>query len=126
MNLMAKLHDVQLLTLVFVFVEQPAQIHESLVCNVFIVYAHPLPLAAQEVGGIYGTSTAAVYCIKALPVHEQCVQTPYQAPTTAKTCQIRALLKVGQRELTVQTTSGVACIVPQLRATSEHLQSSAP
>ena len=51
-----------------VFVKQSAQVHEGLVGNVIIVDAHSFPLPSQEIGCIDGPRTAAVNCIKALPV----------------------------------------------------------
>lgn len=56
-----------------VAVEQAAKVHELLVGDVFIVDAHALPLATQEVGGIDGACTAAVDCIKTLPAHSTCL-----------------------------------------------------
>ena len=119
-NLVAKLRDMQLLTLVFVFVKQPAQIHEGLVCNVFIVYTHPLPLATQKVGSVYGTSTAAIYGIKALPVHKQLCLIATLSINQSIDMPYQGSNKVDQGEVTLQNTSCVACIVPQLHAASEH------
>lgn len=51
-----------------VFVKQSAQVHERLVGNVIIVDAHSFPLPSQEICCIDGPRTAAVNCIKTLPV----------------------------------------------------------
>lgn len=48
-------------------VKQAAEVHKLLVGDVFIVDAHALPLTTEEVGGVDGTSTATIHCIKTLP-----------------------------------------------------------
>ncbi len=55
------------LTLLILAVEQTAEVNKLLVGDVFVVDAHSLPLATEEVGGVDSTSTAAIHCVKALP-----------------------------------------------------------
>ncbi len=59
------------LTLLILAVKQAAEVNKLLVGDVFIVNAHSLPLTTEEVGGVDGTSTAAIHCIKTFPAAAQ-------------------------------------------------------
>ena len=59
------------LTLLVLAVKQPTEINKLLVGNVLIVDANTLPLTTQEVSSIDSAGTAAIHCIKTLPVAPQ-------------------------------------------------------
>ncbi len=59
------------LTLLILAVKQAAEVNKLLAGDIFIVNAHSLPLTTEEVGGVDGTSTAAIHCIKTLPAAAQ-------------------------------------------------------
>ena len=56
-------------------VKQAAEVDKLLVGDVLIVNAHSLPLTAQEVGGVDGTSTATIHCIETLPAAAHMIDT---------------------------------------------------